>query len=74
MKLSLRTSLPGQPAVAALVAVLKALDETAARQAPLYDMIEGAIKEAWRHEDQQPSASSLFDEVQQWMQQHKKRQ
>jgi serine/threonine protein kinase len=66
-KLSLRRSADGEPTVAALVAVLKALDETHAREAPPYDAIENAIKRAWRHEALRTSASSLslFAHVQQ---------
>jgi hypothetical protein len=65
-KLSLRRSARGEPAVAALVAVLKALDATHAREAPPYDVIEGAIQRAWRHEAQQtPTPLSLFECVQQ---------
>jgi serine/threonine protein kinase len=68
-KMSLRTSAHGEPAVAALVAVLEALDVTHAREAPPYDAIEGAIKRAWRQEALQTSATSqsLFVYVQQCM-------
>jgi serine/threonine protein kinase len=66
-KLSLRRSAHGEPAVAALVGVLKALDVMHAREAPPYDAIEGAIKRAWKHEALQTSApsQSLFAYVQQ---------
>jgi hypothetical protein len=65
-KLSLRTATHQEPAVAALVAVLRALDVTHARAAPPYDAIEEAIKRAWRHEARQasPSSPSLFAYVQ----------
>jgi serine/threonine protein kinase len=66
-KLSLRTAAHQEPTVAALLAVLRALDVTHARAAPPYDAVEDAIKRAWRHEARQASQSSpsLFAYVQQ---------